>query len=129
MPVSTKMTKTPSAPPAGELALDLARFLEEKKADHVLALDVRQRTPLADFFVIAGQDVQQGIESLEKHVHAFLMERGIHPRTRTRQRQVGWILMDCGSVVVHLFVPELRDFYGLEKIWGEGSVVWPVTGA
>ena len=100
----------------GTLALVLAS-LDDDKAEDVVAIDLRGRSTIADHMVIAsGRSARQVSAIAEKLVERFKAATG---RTaRSEGKGVGdWVLIDCGDVVVHLFRPEVRAFYQLEKMW------------
>lgn len=102
-----------------------AEFLDSKKAQGVTVIQVDQLTPLTDYFIIAGGEVQLNIQSLSSQLQDFLREQGLKPANSTRSDQTGWILLDYRDFVVHLMVDEMRGFYNLERMWGEGAVIWP----
>lgn len=110
---------------AAELAREVAAFLVEKKADNVVVLDISALTPMADCFIIAEAEVQLQIDSLRGQVVDMLSARGIHARNAVNSAQSGWALLDYNGLVVHLFLSELRSFYGLERIWSEGTPIFP----
>lgn len=107
--------------------LHAAQFLEEKKAEEVVVIDLQGLTPIMDYFLIASSDVQLHLDSLNKNLQEHLRKQGIRPRNSTREAQVGWVLLDYVDFVVHLFLREMREFYDLERIWGEGNIVWPTA--
>ena len=105
--------------------LELIEFLDSKKAENVLAIELAGLTTMADYFVIASASVQTQIDSLREMSEDFLRKKGHKPRNSATARQTGWVLLDYNDCVIHLFVSELREFYNLERIWGEGSVIRP----
>lgn len=104
---------------------EVAELLVEKKANNVLVLDISSLTPMADCFIIADVEVQQQIDSLRSYVVDLLSARGIQAKNSVNSVQQGWALLDYNGFVVHLFLAELREYFGLEKIWGEGKPIFP----
>jgi len=103
-------------------ALDLARRCRtaaiDKKADNVVMLDIRKRANFADYFILAtGRSVLQARSIADGVVEANEMDYGAPVRTEG-YNDGGWILVDYGAVIVHVFTPQARDFYNLERLWG-----------
>lgn len=106
----------------GVAALEVARVAaaaaDEKSADDICIIDLTELSDVCDYFVIAtGSNtrlVDAVIDEVEEKVAAAC---GEHPFSIEGREQRDWILMDYGSVVVHVFTPEARDYYRLEKLW------------
>lgn len=104
---------------AKELALACRDAASAKKAEDVLMLDIREKAGFADFFVLAtGRSVIQAraiadavVEASEDRWGAPLRTEGYNDGT--------WILVDYGAVIVHVFIPQAREFYNLERLWGK----------
>lgn len=113
------MKKDPSA-----LVLDaIAQTIYDKKGFNILALDVREISSLTDFFIIAEGTVDRHVRSISLAVEECMQKLG-HEAVHVEGGSNGdWIVMDFSDVIVHLFIPELREKYGLEKLWSEGKVV------
>lgn len=96
--------------------------LEEKAID-VTILDVSEITVLADYFVIAsGRSIIQ-VKSIVDHVEERLREYDIVPTRREGHRQGVWVVLDYGSIILHVFRGEERDYYELENLWGDAREV------
>jgi iojap-like ribosome-associated protein len=108
---------------ARELALQIATFLDNKKAKNIKVLYVSEQTIIADYFVIAGGTSSTHVNSLADEVEYQLSEKGIKPAKVEGQRSGSWILIDYSSVIVHIFSNEQRDFYKLEKLWADGTEI------
>jgi len=108
-----------------DLVLEVADFLELKKAGGVTVINVGQKSSIADYFIIADGDVQLQLESLSAQVSKHLSQKGFKPRNSRRQAIGGWALLDYSDFVIHLFLKETREFYKLERIWGECEFVRP----
>lgn len=91
--------------------------LEESKAEDVVTIDIRGKSPLADYMVIASGRSQRHVSALADHLLFVLKDSaGIHAKVEGLS-EGDWVLIDIGDIIVHLFRPETRDFYNLEKIW------------
>jgi len=105
-----------------ELVRGAAKLLDEKQANNILILDISSITPVTDFFIIADAETQIQLDALRAHIEDMLAARKIIPRN-ARAPQASWILLDYNGFVVHLFLREAREFYGLERIWSEGKII------
>ena len=102
-----------------ELAVFAAKQLIEKKASDVAVLDISLRSGFADFFVIATEHSLRQLASLCDELDDRLTKEGAEVRHVEGKGDSGWILMDCGDVIVNLFTEEQREHYQIEKIWGD----------
>ena len=93
-------------------------FLEDKKAEDILRVDLKGKSTIADFMVIASGKSQRHIQSTGELLKRHLYELGVKPISIEGAPQCDWVLLDAGDVIVHLFRPEVRAFYNLEKMWG-----------
>lgn len=101
-----------------ETALAVARFLDDHKAEGAVVLDLAGVTPLADFFVIATARSAAHLAGLARQLGEELDSLGVRPlNAHKRTTASGWLLVDCGDVVVHLMERDVRDFYDLERLW------------
>ena len=92
--------------------------LEDNKAIGITAIDLRGKSPMADYMVVAsGASVRQ-VGALAEHLLRRLKQFGIIGVTPEGLKQGDWVLIDAGDAIIHLFRPEIRDFYGIEKMWG-----------
>jgi ribosome-associated protein len=107
--------------------LDLARRIvdlaEDKKAADIVLLDLTGLTTLADYFVITSGGSERQLDGIADGIAAGLRDLGIRPIGREGTPDSHWILLDFGSVIVHIFTPPERDFYQLEKHWSEAKTV------
>ena len=86
-------------------------------------LEVAAVTTLGDYFVIAAGSSAIQVKALADYVELELKEQGITPERVEGYRSTGWILIDYGAVIVHIFKTETRDFYNLERLWQDGKRV------
>ena len=115
-----------SASASGVLAEQLARTvclaLDEKKAVDVVALDLTELSDVCDFFVIATGTNNRQVDALIDEVEEKVdRAHGEHPISIEGRDERQWILMDYGSVIVHVMTPEAREYYRLEKLWGDAA--------
>ena len=101
------------------------RALEDKKAKDVKILTTAEHTVLADYFVICNGSSSTHIKALVDEVDKQLSEAGEPPIRREGLRSDIWVLMDFGSVIVHIFTDEARKFYDLERLWSDAEAVAP----
>ena len=101
------------------------RALEDKKAKDVKILKTAEHTVLADYFVICNGSSSTHIKALVDEVDKQLSEAGEPPIRREGLRSDIWVLMDFGSVIVHIFTDEARKFYDLERRWSDAEAVAP----
>nr|WP_246784774.1 ribosome silencing factor [Bartonella sp. M0283] len=91
--------------------------LDDSKAEDVVTIDLRGRSPLADYMVIASGGSQRHVSALADHL-LYAMKDCNKGQTRVEGlSECDWVLIDLGDIVVHLFRPETREFYNLEKMW------------
>ena len=101
------------------------RALDDKKAKDVKILKTVEHTVLADYFVICNGSSPAHIKALVDEVDKQLSEAGEPPIRREGLRSDIWVLMDFGSVIVHIFTDEARKFYELEGLWSDAEAVAP----
>jgi ribosome-associated protein len=96
-----------------------ARIADDNRAKEILLLDLRQATPLLDFFVIATANSRRQSHAIASEIDAEMKKLGEHKLGLEGSEEGRWILIDYGDFVVHLFSAEGRAYYGLEDIWGD----------
>ena len=107
-----------------ELAMIAVKALDEKKGREIAAIQVTEQTTLADYFVIATGSSNTQINALCGAVEKAMKEQaGEDPMRREGYRDGTWVLLDYGCVIVHVFSPEAREFYSLERLWSDGPPV------
>ncbi|WP_372616845.1 ribosome silencing factor [Falsiroseomonas sp.] len=97
------------------------KSLEDDKAENVLVLDVTGRADYADRLVIATGLADRQIQAMATHLQEAFEKEGLKLRRDAIQGSPDWVLIDAGDLVVHLFKPEARGLYGLERMWGPES--------
>jgi ribosome-associated protein len=127
------MKRAPAARKAGEvptraksgLDVDAASrvvltSLEDDKAEEILAIDIRGKSSFADMLIVASGRSARHVSALADHVLRKLKEAGAGEVRVEGLPQGDWVLVDAGDVIVHLFRPEVRSFYNIERIWSAG---------
>jgi len=103
-----------------ELVRAIAAYADDKKAIDIVALDLRGVLDYTDFFLVCSGNTERQVKAIHDGIQIGMKnEHGVLPRRVEGLREAGWVLLDYLDVVVHVFTPELRDFYSLERLWGE----------
>lgn len=111
------MTQTMPAPTAKQLLERILTSLEEDKAEEIVSIDLHGKSEMADHMVIcSGRSSRQVAAISEKLVDRLKQEFGIFSKLEGKD-QGDWVLIDAGDIIVHVFRPEVREFYQLEKMW------------
>lgn len=105
-----------------ELLRNIVKVLDEKKAVDIEALEITDITSLADYFIIATGTSSTHIKSLADDVDDALAKLSVEPG-HIEGKATGWILMDYGTVIVHLFLPDMREHFNLEHLWADAKNV------
>ena len=104
-----------------EMAITAAKALDSRKGQNIQVIDVESLTSLADYFVICSGTSNTQINALCDAVEKAVNEAGEPTLHREGYRGGTWVLLDFGSVVVHVFNHEAREFYSLERLWQDGT--------
>lgn len=110
-----------------ELVKVVVDALEDIKAVDIRVLDVRDRTGITDVMVIASGKTDRQTRSLAANVVEKAKAAGVRPLGTEGERTGDWVLVDLGDVVVHVMLPEVREFYDLERLWSGDGVAKPVA--
>ncbi len=100
-----------------------AEALEDKLALDVVVLKISELTTIADYFIIAGANNPNQLKAMADSVEEAMAKLGINKIGTEGVGNKNWILLDYNSIVIHLFDKESRDFYNLERIWGDAERV------
>ncbi|MEO0106872.1 MAG: ribosome silencing factor [candidate division WOR-3 bacterium] len=102
------------------LAKTLARIINERKGEDIVIFDLRGISPITDYFVIAN-----GLSEIHNRTIAQYLLEYENPEHVEGMEGGGWILLDYVDVIVHIFLKEVREFYGLERLWGDApQITW-----
>ena len=106
-----------------EIKLELVKkLLDEKKAVDVEVVDVRNRTLMADYFVVCSGTSNTHIKAITDGLLVDGKKEGLQKLHAEGYAQAKWVLVDFGDVIVHIFAPEEREFYDIESLWRETAV-------
>ena len=106
-----------------ELVKLVVKTLDDKKADKIEVIKVRDLTIISDYFVIASANNATHVKSLIDDIEFELKKQGRSPQGIDGYRNANWIILDYVDVLVHVFYEETRDFYKLEKLWENGEKI------
>ena len=122
--VRPEQSSAESLPPARERALVAARTAEDNRGRDIVILDMRELTPVFDYFVLANGTSRRQLHAMSEEIdHALEEGLGDHRMGIEGYDESRWILLDYGDVVIHLFEPETREYYALEQLWGHAKRV------
>ena len=108
------------APPSSEsLKETVTVSLDDDKAQKVVIIDLRGKTAIADYMIVASGTSQRQVVTMAEHLREKLKSFGIKSISVEGLSQGDWVLIDGGDVIIHLFRPEIREFYDLEKLWDD----------
>lgn len=108
---------------AAAVAHRIVEIASDRKATDVLLLDIRRLTTFADYFVIMSGTSTVQIRALSENIRERLEEEGVNALHTEGSADDGWVLIDYGAIVVHIFRPEQRSYYGLEQLWSAATTV------
>ncbi len=106
---------------AKALATKIAEVLDNKGATDIQILEVGHMTSITDFFVVASGRNVQSVHTLAEDLEDRLAEEGIEPRRKEGKNGARWIVLDYAQVIVHIFHPEERQYYNIERLWQDGT--------
>lgn len=115
------MTQVPRS--ADDVLQAVKSSLDRDKADDVVVIDLAGKTSIADFMVVASGASKRHIAAMSDHVLEKVKEMGATSVGVEGTGHCDWVLIDIGDVLVHLFRPEIREFYALERLWGAPSLI------
>lgn len=106
-----------------ELAHVIVEALEDKKGENIVLMDLQNVAMFTDYFVICTGTSDRMLDALAEGVIEKAREATGFKGRSQGQSASGWVVVDFGSVIVHCFAPEMRDFYKLEELWKEGKIL------
>jgi ribosome-associated protein len=104
-------------------ARELAEIMADKKASDVMLLEVGKATTLADYFILATGNSDRQVDAIRQAVEDHMEESDVRLLSREGVSPEGWVLLDYGQIVVHVFDEEQRDYYDLERHWKEAPTL------
>lgn len=97
--------------------------LRNRKAQDIVKIDIKEKTSIADYFVIASGRSATQVKSLAEYCEEELEKAGVKILRKEGMSEGRWAVLDCGDVIIHIFHDETRLVYHLEKLWGEGEKI------
>jgi ribosome-associated protein len=116
-----RTARTNHAVTTATLRQSVVDALDELKAKDVREIDVRGKTSIADLLVIASGTSARHVKSIADEVLKFAKKAGVYPLGVEGEGEGEWVLVDLGDVIVHVMLPRIREFYGLERLWTVGD--------
>lgn len=120
---TSRKTAQKSLPSTSEQALRkrVLDALDKLKAKDVREIDVRGKTSIADLLIVASGTSSRHVKSIADEVIKFAKQAGVLPLGVEGQQEAEWVLVDLGDIIVHVMLPRIREFYGLERLWTVGD--------
>ncbi len=106
-----------------ELAHRVVEIASDKQASDIVLLDVRGAVSFADYFVLFSGQSERQISAIQDEILYSLKREGVLPHHREGSVDSGWLLLDYGDVIVHIFAPVERDYYQLDQLWSQAKPV------
>lgn len=106
-----------------EILKQAVKVLGTRKAEDVCALDIRGISIIADYFLIASGNSNTQVRSLAEEIESKLSEAGIEPLRVEGTQSSTWIIIDYGSIIIHIFMRDTREFYNIEHLWADAKPV------
>jgi ribosome-associated protein len=100
-----------------DLLAHVLAWLDDAKAENVVTIDIREKSSIGDYMVIASGRSDRHVGAVAEQVQRRLKDEGLGRARIEGQPQCDWVLIDIGDIIVHVFRPEVREFYNLEKMW------------
>jgi len=108
---------------SSQLANKITDLIFNKKGYDVKILDLRKLTTITDYFVVCSGDSDTQVKAIADEVDKEMRDEGIRPWHTEGYQALNWILIDFVDVVVHIFKKETREYYNLEKLWGDAPMI------
>lgn len=106
-----------------EMAVFAAKTLDSKKAEDVEIIDIANKSGFADYFVMASAGSERQLKALVDEMEFVLEKEGVFVKRIEGKAGSGWLLMDYGDIIIHVFTREARAKYNVEKVWGDCETV------
>lgn len=106
-----------------ELAKLVVKAAEDKKAENVLVMDISELSVIAEYFVICTGNNERQVQAIVNEIRDQAHKHGYNVRGIEGADEGRWVLVDLGDVVIHVFHREERDFYNIERLWGDAKIV------
>jgi len=101
----------------------VADYIDDKKGGNITILELKEISSIADYFMIATGNTTTQTKAITEHLLEKLPELGVSVLRKEGLPDGHWVLIDCGDLVIHIMTPETREFYSLERLWGDAQEV------
>ena len=123
----TNISKPHTACDADQILELITTSLDDDKAENILTIPLQGKSAMADYMVVASGTSSRQVAAMAEHIEFKLKQNKIAILGLEGLRQADWVLIDANDVVVHLFRPEVREFYGLERMWADDAAEEIIT--
>ena len=123
----THISKARTACDADQILELITTSLDDDKAENVLTIPLQGKSAMADYMVVASGTSSRQVAAMAEHIEFKLKQNKVDVLGLEGLRQADWVLIDANDVIVHLFRPEVREFYGLERMWSDATAEEVVT--
>ena len=123
----THISKPHTACDADQILELITTSLDDDKAENILTIPLRGKSAMADYMIVASGTSSRQVTAMAEHIEFKLKQNKIAILGLEGLRQADWVLIDANDVIVHLFRPEVREFYGLERMWADDAAEEIVT--
>ena len=123
----TTISKPHTACDADQVLKLITTSLDDDKAENILTIPLQGKSTMADYMVVASGTSSRQVAAMAEHIEFKLKQNKIAILGLEGLRQADWVLIDANDVIVHLFRPEVREFYGLERMWADGAAEEIIT--
>ena len=124
------MPEIPEMPESGPIVSDqdiaehvraIEALLDDKKALDLVTIDLRDKSTMADFFIVCSGNSKTHTRALAETAHSYVKDAGLHIYSLEGKHEGSWVLLDVGFLVVHVMQQSLREFYNLEQLWSHAQ--------
>ena len=123
----TTISKPHTACDADQILELITTSLDNDKAENILTIPLQGKSAMADYMVVASGTSSRQVAAMAEHIEFKLKQNNIAILGLEGLRQADWVLIDANDVIVHLFRPEVREFYGLERMWADDAAEEIIT--
>ena len=123
----TPISKARTACDADRILELITTSLDDDKAENVLTIPLKGKSAMADYMVVASGTSSRQVAAMAEHIEFKLKQNKVDVLGLEGLRQADWVLIDANDVIVHLFRPDVREFYGLERMWSDATAEEVVT--
>ena len=123
----TPISNARTAYDADQILELITTSLDDDKAENVLTIPLKGKSAMADYMVVASGTSSRQVAAMAEHIEFKLKQNKVDVLGLEGLRQADWVLIDANDVIVHLFRPEVREFYGLERMWSDATAEEVVT--